>query len=791
MMDNKLPRIRRFSKRYPGSTVLLTVFAIAVSLTILFRASFDTDVTRLIPLNAEKTALYFRVMEKFGGMEKVYILFSSDDIMGRAGEIDRAGAEILKTGLVSRASWKITEGARTYLRDVFSLKSPLLLTEEEMKEFRSRLTPDNMSRELKKTRQRMNLPGSDDTPARIDPLNLLEIFSPHMKLGDTAFDFTSGYYLTPDRRGIVMILDAKKPPRDIAFSEAFIGTLEEILSPLRAKGMNIEITGSHAITLHEASVMKKDLLSNATTSFLSVMAIFFIFFRSLKGTLFIILPALMGVIMTTALVYLFTGALSEVTGAFAGLIAGLGDDLGIVLYVSYLLNLAASPDRTEGMDRGISRTYRSITTGTITTAVVFLPMLLSSFKGVRELGLLTGMGMLVCWVLLFSITALVIKPSTGRFIEIKPLGSIASRAFRDPYPVIGLSLAVTGLLLFFIPRIPVIGDITKLGTTDNRARNVLEGLKDSYLMEPGIFITGSGEDLESALARSLEIKKGLSPDLPDLHGPADMLPPLSDQERNLRVLDSLDPRKISGDFLRAAEAEGFMARDMKPFADRLEAMLRNREHLSLRDLEPVREAFDRLALQENGKWTVLLTGNPKPGAALTGLSGISHTGPSFIRQELLGILKRDALVISLAGLILVNIILFVDFRNLFHILLCQAPVVISILCTLGVMGVSGISLNFMNIIVFVLLFGIGTDYTVHLIHRYQADRDITLSFLQTGKAVFVAGLTTIAGFGSVGFSSYRGLASMGQVAAVGTAFCVIFSLTLLPALLRLSEKRTQ
>jgi len=336
---------------------------------------------------------------------------------------------------------------------------------------------------------------------------------------------------------------------------------------------------------------------------------------------------------------------------------------------------------------------------------------------------------------------------------------------------------------------PVIGDVAQLGTTDNRARNILTGLKDSYLREPGIFITDSREDLESALARSVEIKKALSRDIPDLYGPSDMLPPLVQQERNLRILASLDPRKIREDFLRAAGREGFRLRDVEPFAGRLEAMVRNRELLTLDDLGPVRDAFDRLAVRKDGAWTVMLTGNPGPGAGLAGLEGLSYTGPSAIRQELLGILKKDALLISLAGMLLVNIILYLDFRSLFPLLLCQAPVAISILCTLGIMGLSGISLNFMNIIVFVLLFGIGTDYTVHLIHRYQRDRDIPRTFLETGKAVFVAGLTTIAGFGSVGLSSYRGLASMGQAAAIGTAFCVIFSLTLLPALLRLSEKR--
>jgi predicted RND superfamily exporter protein len=219
-------------------------------------------------------------------------------------------------------------------------------------------------------------------------------------------------------------------------------------------------------------------------------------------------------------------------------------------------------------------------------------------------------------------------------------------------------------------------------------------------------------------------------------------------------------------------------------------MLQNREPITFKDIGPVREALDRLLINEGGRWQVVVTGNLKQDAPRQVLAGFSHTGPSFIRQELLSILVKDTVIIGLISLTLVNIILYLDFRNVYHVLLCQAPVVVSSFCTLGIMGMTGISLNFMDAIVFVLLFGIGTDYTVHLLHRYLADRDVGTTFLQTGKAVLVAGLTTVAGIGSLGTSSYKGLATMGQVAAAGTTLCVVFSLTLVPALLGLREGRS-
>lgn len=787
-MQNKLPLIRTFTKRHPLLTIALSAFIILASIMIILRTRFDTDITRLIPLHAEKTSLYFTLMEKAGGMEKAYIIYSSEHIMDHITVIDKIGSEISASGLVDSVQWKISEQAKAFLRDVYSKKAPLLLSEKEMQDFFERLSPEGMSRELNRTKQRLALPGSPEILAQIDPLNFSAIFSSHTKLSDVSFDLVSGYFLSPDRKKIIMILTPKESPRDITFTGKFIYDIEGILRKYRDDGLRAEITGSHAITLHEASAMKKEIVNNVLMSFISVVLIFLIFFRALRGLLYVMLPVIFSIIATMGIILIFTGSLSEVTGAFAGLIVGLGIDLGIVLYVRYLINSENFTDQTGCMDKSISGVYRGITTGVVTTALTFFPMIFSSFRGVRELGLLTGTGMLICWVFLFGPVSLVIKPSSGKFIELKILRKLSMFAYSKPFVIIFLTAVTTLLLAFFIPAIHVTGDITKLGTDNNRARKALEELKEGYIKDYGVFITDSADSFESALSRSLEIKGAVSGELDNILTAGDILPPAERQEKNLRMLASLDSRRILKDFNKKALETGFKPSAFDQFSHILKEMLENREPLTLKDLRPVQEAVNRLLIKEDNGWSIVVTGNLKVNASLNSLNHLKYTGPSFIRQELLDVLRKDAILISIIGLLLVNIILYVDFKNLYYVFLCQIPVFISIIWVLGIMGLSGISLNFMNAVVFVMLIGIGTDYTVHLLHRYLSDRDIGATFLQTGKAVLVAGLTTIAGFGSIGFSSYRGLATMGQVAVMGTLFCVILSLCLIPSLLRLHEK---
>jgi uncharacterized membrane protein YdfJ with MMPL/SSD domain len=54
---------------------------------------------------------------------------------------------------------------------------------------------------------------------------------------------------------------------------------------------------------------------------------------------------------------------------------------------------------------------------------------------------------------------------------------------------------------------------------------------------------------------------------------------------------------------------------------------------------------------------------------------------------------------------------------------------------------------------------------------------------ETAKAIAVAALTTMVGFGSLVLSHYPGLRSVGAAAILGALFTALLSITMLPALL--------
>ena len=119
-----------------------------------------------------------------------------------------------------------------------------------------------------------------------------------------------------------------------------------------------------------------------------------------------------------------------------------------------------------------------------------------------------------------------------------------------------------------------------------------------------------------------------------------------------------------------------------------------------------------------------------------------------------------------------------------------SPLLLSSVLTAATMVLLDISFNFGNIIVIPLLLGIGVDSGIHLVHRSEQLRALGGELMDstTARAVFYSALTTTVSFGSLAFSSHRGMASLGVVLSIGMVLTVVSNLVVLPALLARSRE---
>jgi hypothetical protein len=158
----------------------------------------------------------------------------------------------------------------------------------------------------------------------------------------------------------------------------------------------------------------------------------------------------------------------------------------------------------------------------------------------------------------------------------------------------------------------------------------------------------------------------------------------------------------------------------------------------------------------------------------------------YVYTELLKDSYVQAAYYSLAAIVV--LILF-HFRSVSSVVLSLLPVVIGSVWLGGVMGLMGVPLNPANIMILPLVIGIGVTNGIHILNRYAEEQTPSILSRSTGKAVFVSGLTAIAGFGSLVLAKDRGIHSLGVVMAAGVTSCMVAALMFLPTLLNLMTRR--
>jgi hypothetical protein len=144
---------------------------------------------------------------------------------------------------------------------------------------------------------------------------------------------------------------------------------------------------------------------------------------------------------------------------------------------------------------------------------------------------------------------------------------------------------------------------------------------------------------------------------------------------------------------------------------------------------------------------------------------------------------REAKNASLAVTAVVILLLLATFRRLSAVLPALVNLAVSVLWMLGLYSLFG-RINIVNALAVPLIFGIGIDYSVHVIHGFQREAGAEAVLEGAGKAILLSGLTTIIGFGSLAvLGSFHGIATLGALLALGTGMTLLASLVLLPAAL--------
>ena len=150
--------------------------------------------------------------------------------------------------------------------------------------------------------------------------------------------------------------------------------------------------------------------------------------------------------------------------------------------------------------------------------------------------------------------------------------------------------------------------------------------------------------------------------------------------------------------------------------------------------------------------------------------------------EILVSLFTEIAVITGIGIVLVVFLFFLEWRLSLIVL---APVVFALVSTLGTLKLLGRPVDIPGIMLWIVIMGMGIDYGIYYTcsyQRYLDERHPSMSLIR--QAMFLAGATTLIGFGVLALAKHAVLRSIGLTSLLGIAYSLIGAFLIVPPLVK-------
>jgi hopanoid biosynthesis associated RND transporter like protein HpnN len=646
-----------------------------------------------------------------------------------------------------------------------------------------------------------------------------------------------------ERRRFILVqpvLDYGALQPGVAATTAIRKAVRELGLDSQQPSLVVRLTGPVPLADEEFATLADGAALNASLMVLALVALLWAAVRSWRLILAIILSLAAGLIVTTAFGLLAFGKFNLISVAFAVLFVGLGIDFGIQYCVCYRAKRHANDDLHLALRLGGEEVGAALALAAASIAAGFYAFIPTEYRGVSELGIIAGTGMIVAFVatITFLPSLLVTLRPPGEKVAVGYPGLAPVDRFLVDHRRVVLALAaiVVAGSVALMPRLQF--DFNPLHLRSAKVESVatlLDLMQDPGTTPNTIDVLASSLDQAAALARQLEqlpevdhavtlqsfvpeqqeAKLALIQDaallLEPVLNPGQLESSADDDEtaramlraaQSLEQLHAAQPRTALGAAsarlgraLRTLAADGPARRErardtlipgLSTMLEQLRAAMRARP-VTIAGL-PDEIKRDWVAADGRARIEVFPRGDANDNSMLQRfVSAVCQlapeaTGAPVSIQESGRTVVRAFVEAGILASVAIVVLLAFALRRASDVLLTIAPIILSGLVTLGICAALDLPLNFENIIALPLLAGIGVAFSIYYVMAWRAGRRELLPSSLT-RAVFFSALTTGTSFGSLWLSHHPGTSSMGKLLALSLACTLVSTLLFLPALL--------
>ena len=599
----------------------------------------------------------------------------------------------------------------------------------------------------------------------------------------------------------------------------------------------VRLTGTVPLADQQLSTLHQDVGLNFALTGIIIVSVLWLGLRSMRIVTAACLSILIGLVITAAAGLALAGAFNPISVAFAVLFVGLSADFAIQFSMRYRAQRHEKVDLKSALVETARLVGAPLTLAALAAAAGFLSFVPTDYRGVAELGMIAGCGMVVAYVA--SLTLLpVLLWYCDPPAEPEPLGYAglagADRFLQRHRVLIVAATSIIALAgLPFLFQLQFNFDPNSLQSTNAEPLVALRALNSN----PRIVIN-SAHTL-TAPADAPAVVKAVSA-LPEVGGTRNLnsfIP--ADQDTKIKIIAGaagvIDPAlnapkaapasdsddvaglRTAAKDLQATTSKGGgpgaaaasrLAKDLDALASaspdlrqkaasvfiaplridlqQLQASLHPQTVIRA-DLPPdlVREWMTPTGLMRT---EILPKGNANDTATIRKFAkAVLKVAPNAtglaIEVYESGRTVTDAFIkAGIIAICSIAVLLLIVLRRVSDVLLTLIPLLVAAAVTLEICGLTGFQINYANMIALPALLGVGVAFKIYYVIAWRSGES---NFLQSSltRAVFFSALMTATAFGSLMFSSNPGISSMGKLLGLSLA-CTLASAALFqPALM--------
>ncbi|MGC9530367.1 MAG: efflux RND transporter permease subunit [Candidatus Bipolaricaulaceae bacterium] len=233
--------------------------------------------------------------------------------------------------------------------------------------------------------------------------------------------------LARDATKLVVQIRPRQPAyAGLEYCKAITALVEEAVQRAELPGGVIpQITGSYAAAAEADQIIRGDMNLTTWASSVGVFLLLLATFGSLFLTTVALVPLLVSALLTMAWAKFAVGGFNLVTSFLPALVLGLGIDFAIHLILRYVEERAGGGTVGQALSVAIHRKGEASLAAALTTAAVFLSLLVSQSRALDEMGVIMSVGIVVAFLAAMLLTPSLIALS---YVSLR-------RRFRERLPV--------------------------------------------------------------------------------------------------------------------------------------------------------------------------------------------------------------------------------------------------------------------------------------------------------------------------------------------------------------------